>query len=168
MNRGRQPERFLATILFTDIVGSTDLAAKVGDREWRRLLAAHHAAIRTQLKKFGGREVDTAGDGFLCRFDQPAQAVRAADAILRDLARLGLHLRAGIHTGECELIGGKIGGIAVHIAARIMAEAGPGEVVVSRTVRDLVAGSDRHLEDRGTHQLKGVAGDWQLFAVPGG
>jgi len=167
MNRGRQPERFLATILFTDIVGSTDLAAKVGDREWRRLLAAHHAAIRTQLKKFGGREVDTAGDGFLCRFDQPAQAVRAADAILSDLARLGLHLRAGIHTGECELIGGKIGGIAVHIAARVMALAESDQVLVSSTVRDLVSGSQLGFEDAGTRELKGVPGEWRLYSVAG-
>ena len=165
MGRGRQPERFLATILFTDIVGSTDLAAQLGDREWRRLIAAHHAAIRKQLRAFGGREVDTAGDGFLCRFDQPAQAVRAADAILRDVARLGLTLRAGIHTGECELIGNKIGGIAVHIAARVMASAGPGEVRLSSTVRELVSGSQLEFDDAGTSELKGVPGEWHLYRL---
>jgi YVTN family beta-propeller protein len=165
MNRGRQPERFLATILFTDIVGSTDLAAEIGDAKWRRLLASHHAAVRKQLKAFGGREVDTAGDGFLCSFDQPAQAVRAADAILRDVARLGLTLRAGIHTGECERVGGKIGGIAVHIAARVMAAAAPGEILVSSTVRDLVAGSQLDFEDAGSHELKGVPGEWHLYRL---
>ena len=166
INRGRQDERFLATILFTDIVGSTDLAAEVGDKEWRRLIAAHHSRIRTQLKKFGGREVDTAGDGFLCSFDQPAQAVRAADAILAEVAPLGLTLRAGIHTGEAERIGGgKLGGIAVHIAARIMAMAAGGQVLVSSTVRDLVAGSRLGFTDAGTHELKGVPGEWHLYEL---
>lgn len=165
INRGRQPDRFLATILFTDVVGSTDLAAKVGDAQWRRLIDAHHAAVRAQLRKFNGREVDTAGDGFMCSFEQPAQAVRAADAILTDVARLGLELRAGVHTGECERIGGKIGGIAVHTAARVMAAAAAGQVLVSSTVRDLVAGSGLEFADAGTRELKGVPGEWHLFAL---
>ena len=165
IGRGRQPERFLATILFTDIVGSTDLAASLGDRAWRRLLAAHHGRVRAQLRQFGGREVDTAGDGFMCSFDQPAQAVRAADAILTDVAGLGLQLRAGIHTGEAEKIGPKIGGIAVHIAARVMALAVGGHVLVSSTVRDLVAGSGLEFTDAGTHELKGVPGEWHLYAL---
>ena len=166
IGRGRQAERLLATILFTDIVGSTDLAAKLGDKEWRRLIAAHHSRIRAQLKNFGGREVDTAGDGFLCSFDQPALAVRAADAILANVAPLGLTLRAGIHTGEAERIGGgKLGGIAVHIAARIMATAAGGQVLVSSTVRDLVAGSRLGFTDAGTHELKGVPGEWHLYEL---
>jgi YVTN family beta-propeller protein len=165
IGRGRQPKRFLATVLFTDIVGSTDLAAKIGDTRWRHLLASHNAQVRAQLKKFGGREVDTAGDGFLCSFEQPAQAVRAADAILTEVARLGVQLRAGIHTGECEMVGRKIGGIAVHIAARVMAAAGAGQVLVSGTVRDLVAGSQLEFADAGTHELKGVPGEWHLFSL---
>jgi YVTN family beta-propeller protein len=166
MSRGRQPDRFLATILFTDIVGSTDLAAKLGDTQWRRLVAAHHAAVRAQLRKFGGKEIDTAGDGFLCSFEQPAQAVRAADAILAEVARLGLTLRAGVHTGEAERTGGgKLGGIAVHIAARIMATAGDGKVLVSGTVRDLVAGSRLGFTDAGVHELKGVPGEWHLYEL---
>ncbi len=120
---GKQSGRFLATILFTDIVGSTDLAAEIGDDSWRKLVAAHHDAIRRQLREFGGKEIDTAGDGFFASFDQPAQAVRAADAILNEEAKLGLSLRSGVHTGEAELIGPKVGGIAVHIASRVMAAA---------------------------------------------
>jgi len=165
MSRGRQPERFLATILFTDIVGSTDVAARVGDREWRRLIAAHQKAVRAQLKRYGGREIDTAGDGFLASFEQPAQAVRAADAIVAETSALGLELRAGVHTGECEMIGRKVGGIAVHIAARVMATAGAGEVLVSSTVRDLVSGSGLAFEDRGTHELKGVPDQWHLYSL---
>jgi class 3 adenylate cyclase/streptogramin lyase len=165
IRRGRQPKRFLATILFTDIVGSTDLAAKIGDTMWRHLVASHNAQVRAQLKRFGGREVDTAGDGFLCSFEQPAQAVRAADAILTDVARLGVQLRAGIHTGESEMLGRKIGGIAVHIAARVIAAAEPGQVLVSGTVRDLVAGSRLEFADQGTHQLKGVPGEWHLYSL---
>jgi class 3 adenylate cyclase/DNA-binding beta-propeller fold protein YncE len=165
MSRGRQPERFLATILFTDIVGSTDMAARVGDREWRRLIAAHQRAVRSQLKRYGGREIDTAGDGFLASFDQPAQAVRAADAIVAEANGLGLGLRAGVHTGECEMIGRKVGGIAVHIAARVMAAAGAGEVLVSSTVRDLVSGSGLAFEDRGVHELKGVPDQWHLYSL---
>ncbi|MEP7360818.1 MAG: adenylate/guanylate cyclase domain-containing protein [Chloroflexota bacterium] len=164
--RGRQPDRFLATILFTDIVGSTDRAAEMGDAQWRRVIAAHHATVRAQLRKFGGHEIDTAGDGFLCSFDQPAQAVRAADAILAEVARLGLTLRAGLHTGEAERVGGgKLGGIAVHIAARVMALAEGGQVLVSSTVRDLVAGSRLAFTDAGSHELKGVPDQWHLYSL---
>ncbi len=163
--RGRQHSRFLATVLFTDIVGSTDLMAQVGDDGWHRLVAAHHAAMRRQLRRFGGKEIDTAGDGFFASFDQPAQAVRAADAMLDEAARLGLSVRAGVHTGEAELIGPKVGGIAVHIGSRVMATAAGGEVLVSSTVHDLVAGSGLEFADRGLHVLKGIPGEWHLFAL---
>ena len=161
----RSPERFLATILFTDIVGSTDLAAKLGDRAWRRLVAAHHAAVRRELRRFGGREVDTAGDGFFATFGQPAEAVSAADGIVAAVAKLGVSIRAGLHTGEAETAGQKIGGIAVHIASRVMSAAGPGEVLVSGTLRELVAGSGLDFSDRGLHELKGVPGEWHLWAL---
>lgn len=161
----RSPERFLATILFTDIVGSTDLAVRLGDRAWRRLVAAHHAAVRRELRRFRGREVDTAGDGFFATFSQPAQAVRAAEAIVAAAAKLGVPIRAGLHTGEAEAAGQKIGGIAVHIASRVMSAAEPGEVFVSGTLRDLVTGSGVEFSDRGLHQLKGVPGEWHLWAL---
>lgn len=161
----RSPERFLATILFTDIVGSTELAASLGDRVWRELVAAHHAAVRRELRRFGGREVDTAGDGFFATFGQPAQAVRAADGIVTAVAKLGVPVRTGLHTGEAEAAGQKIGGIAVHIASRVMSAAGTGEVVVSGTLRELVAGSGLEFSDRGTHELKGVPGEWHLWAL---
>ena len=152
-------------MLFTDIVGSTELAAGLGDRAWRDLLAAHHAAVRQQLRRLGGREVDTAGDGFFATFDQPAQAVRAADGIVSAVAKLGVSLRAGLHTGEAEMAGQKLGGIAVHIASRVMSAAGPGEVLVSGTLRELVVGSGLNFSDRGLHQLKGVPGEWRLWAL---
>lgn len=161
----RLPERFLATILFTDIVGSTDLAASLGDRAWRQLVAAHHAAVRRELRRFGGREVDTAGDGFFATFGQPAQAVRAADGIVTAVAKLGVPVRTGLHIGEAEAAGEKIGGIAVHIASRVMSAAGPGEVLVSGTLRELVAGSGLDFSDRGPHRLKGVPGEWHLWAL---
>ena len=161
----RSPKRFLATILFTDIVGSTDLAVRLGDRTWQRLVAAHHAAVRRELQRFRGREVDTAGDGFFATFDQPAQAVLAAGAIVAAVAELGVPIRAGLHTGEAEAAGQKIGGIAVHIASRVMSAAGPGEVLVSGTLRDLVAGSGIEFSDRGLHQFKGVPGEWHLWAL---
>jgi adenylate cyclase len=161
----RSPERFLATILFTDIVGSTDLAVRLGDRAWQRLVAAHHAAVRRELHRFRGREVDTAGDGFFATFDQPAQAVRSAEAIATAVAKLGVSIRAGLHAGEAEAADQKIGGIAVHIASRVMSAAGPGEVLVSGTLRDLVAGSGLEFSDRGLHELKGVPGEWHLWAL---
>jgi class 3 adenylate cyclase len=161
-----EPDRVLATVLFTDIAGSTDLAARLGDAGWRELLSAHNARVRQQLVRFRGREIDTAGDGFFASgFDGPARAIRCACAILESLDDLGLGVRVGLHTGECEQIDGKIGGIAVNIGARVAAQAAPGEVLVSRTVRDLVAGSGIEFEDRGATELKGIPGTWELFAV---
>jgi len=158
-------DRVLATVLFTDIVGSTAKAADLGDRSWRELLEDHHQRVRRQLVRYRGREVDTAGDGFLASFDGPARAIRCAGAILESVGELGLDLRVGLHTGECEVLDGKVGGIAVHIGARIAAEAAPGEMLVSSTVKDLVAGSGIEFRERGTAQLKGVPGEWRLFAV---
>jgi class 3 adenylate cyclase len=160
-----EPDRVLATVLFTDIVGSSEKAAALGDRAWRALLERHHDAIRRQLGRFRGHEVDTAGDGFFATFDGPARAIHCACAIRDDLVGLGLEVRSGLHTGECERVGEKVAGIAVHIGARVAAVAQPGEVLVSRTVKDLVAGSDIELHDRGEHKLKGIPGEWQLFAV---
>ena len=155
----------LATVLFTDIVGSTDRAIELGDRAWRELLERHHALVRRELVRFRGREIDTAGDGFFAAFDGPARAIRCACAIVDGLRELGLEVRAGLHTGECEVADGKVAGIAVHTGARVAAHAGPGEVVVSSTVKDLVAGSGIAFGDRGAHELKGIPGDWRLFAV---
>jgi adenylate cyclase len=146
-------------------VGSTDLAARLGDESWRRLVAAHHAAVRRELRRFRGRELDTAGDGFFAAFDQPAQAVRAADAIVAAVSELGVSIRAGLHAGEADAAGGKIGGIAVHIANRVMSAAEPGEVLVSGTLRDLVAGSGLEFRNRGLQVLKGVPGEWHLWAL---
>jgi class 3 adenylate cyclase len=160
-----EPDRMLATVLFTDIVGSTDKMAELGDRGWHKLLDGHHTAVRRQLSRFHGIEMDTAGDGFFARFDGPARAVRCAQAITDDVRKLGIQLRAGLHTGECELADGKVAGIAVSIGARIAAAAKPGEVLVSSTVKDLVAGSGLAFEDRGTHELKGVPGEWRLYAA---
>ena len=162
-----EPDRVLATVLFTDIVGSTEQATELGDRRWRELLDAHHAAVRRQLERFRGREIDTAGDGFLASFDGPARAIRCAEAAVESVRGIGLDIRAGVHTGECELHGGKLAGIAVHIGARVAGQAGPGEVLVSSTVRDLVAGSGLEFEDRGSASLKGVPGEWRLYAVSG-
>jgi class 3 adenylate cyclase len=158
-------ERVLATVLFTDIVGSTELAGRLGDSAWRDLLQRHHAVVRTELARFQGRELDTAGDGFFAAFDGPARAVRAADAIRESLRPLDLAIRAGLHTGECEVGEGKIVGVAVSIGARIAAIAAPGEVLVSSTVKDLVAGSGLEFEDRGEHELKGIAEPWRVFAL---
>jgi pimeloyl-ACP methyl ester carboxylesterase len=163
-----EPDRVLATVLFTDIVRSTERAAELGDRAWRDLLGRHHALVRQVLTQHRGREVDTAGDGFLATFDGPARAVRCAQRICETLRDLGLEIRAGIHTGEVERMGEGISGIGVHIAARVMGEARPGEVLVSSTVKDLVAGSGISFEDRGTGPLKGVPGEWRLFAAPPG
>jgi class 3 adenylate cyclase len=160
-----EPDRVLATVLFTDIVGSTRLAADLGDRRWHRLLVDHQETVRRQLARFGGREVKTTGDGFLAAFDGPAKGIRAAAAIRSGLRDLGLEVRVGLHTGEVELLGDDIGGIAVHIAARVMAAAEAGEILCSRTVKDLVAGSGFAFDDKGTHRLKGVPDDWQLHAV---
>ncbi|MBA2255229.1 MAG: adenylate/guanylate cyclase domain-containing protein [Chloroflexi bacterium] len=163
-----ESERVLATVLFTDIVGSTAKAVELGDAGWRRLLDAHHALIRGRLVRFRGTEIDTAGDGFFASFDGPARAIRCASAITQGVRELGLEVRAGLHTGECELMNGKVGGIAVHIGARVAAVANAGEVVVSSTVRDLVAGSGINFHDRGTAPLKGVPGEWRLFSVERG
>jgi len=165
VRRGPEPDRVLATVLFTDIVGSTERAAALGDRRWRELLEAHHAAVRRELERFRGREVDNAGDGFLATFDGPARAIRCAQAIRDFVDTVGLSIRAGLHTGECEIHGDGIAGIAVHMGARVASLAGPGEVLVSSTVKDLVAGSGIEFEDRGVHELKGVPGDWRLYAV---
>lgn len=158
-------ERELATVLFTDIVDSTKRAAEVGDRRWRALLDEHNRLVRRELERFRGREIKTTGDGFLATFDGPARAVRAARAIVLVLESIGLEVRAGLHTGEIEVMGDEIGGVAVHVGARVAAMAGPGEVVVSGTVRDLVVGSELVFVDRGASVLKGVPGEWRLFAL---
>ena len=160
------PDRALATVLFTDLVGSTAQAVELGDRRWRDLLEQHHASVRRELGRFDGVEVDTAGDGFFATFDGPARAIRCAQAIVTAVQPLGLEVRAGLHTGEVELADGKVAGIAVNIGARVAAQAGSGEVLVSGTVKDLVAGSGLEFEDRGVATLKGVPGEWRLFAVP--
>jgi pimeloyl-ACP methyl ester carboxylesterase/class 3 adenylate cyclase len=158
-------DRALATVLFTDIVGATEQTARLGDQRWRDLLDRHHALIRTELAFFRGREVKTLGDGFLATFDGPARAIRCACAIRDGLRPLGIEIRAGLHTGECELMGDDVGGIAVHIGARVAARAAPGEVLVSSTVKDLVAGSGLHFVDRGVHKLHGVPEEWRLFEL---
>ncbi len=160
-----ESERVLATVLFTDIVDSTAKAATLGDRAWRDLLQRHHAVIRRHLARFRGRELDTAGDGFFASFDGPARAIHCARAITETVKELGLEVRAGLHTGECEVVDGKVGGIAVHIGARVAAQAEPGEVLVSSTVKDLVAGSGIQFRERGVAELKGVPGEWRLYGV---
>jgi class 3 adenylate cyclase len=159
------PDRMLATVLFTDIVGSTRLATELGDRRWHRTLEVHNRVVRANLARFRGREVKTTGDGFLASFDGPARAIRAAHAIRAELAEHRLQIRVGLHTGEVELVGDDVGGIAVHIAARVMAQTGAGEVLCSRTVKDLVAGAGFTFDDRGSRRLKGVPDRWQLYAV---
>jgi pimeloyl-ACP methyl ester carboxylesterase len=158
-------ERFLATVLFTDIVGSTETGARVGDHAWKALVEAHHARVRGQLARFRGREIDTAGDGFFATFDGPGRGIRCAQAIIHAVYDLGIDVRAGLHTGECEQIGDKVGGIAVNIGARVAAEAGASEVLVSQTVKDLTAGSGIEFEDAGEHRLKGVPDPWRLYRV---
>ena len=160
-----EPDRVLATVLFTDIVGATARAAELGDRAWRDLLERHNAVVRRELERGRGREVDTAGDGFLATFDGPARAIRSAHAIAERVQTLALDIRSGLHTGEVELVGDHVRGIAVHIGARTAALAGPGEVLVTSTVKDLVAGSGIEFEDRGVRALKGVPGEWQVFRV---
>ena len=157
--------RVLSTVMFTDVVGSTERAAELGDRRWREVLAAHDAAVRRELERFRGREVNTTGDGFVATFDGPARAVHCATAVQEAIRALGLEARIGVHTGECELDGDEVRGIAVHTGARIAALAGPGEVLVSSIVKDLVAGSGIEFQDRGVHELRGVPGAWQLYSV---
>jgi pimeloyl-ACP methyl ester carboxylesterase len=160
-----EPERVLATVLFTDIVGSTERAREVGDRRWRDLVERHHELVRRQLTRYRGREVDTAGDGFFATFDGPARAIRCARSIVEDVHGIGLDIRAGLHTGEVELAGESVRGIAVHTGARVAAQAGAGEVLVSQTVKDLVAGSGIEFDDRGARELKGLPGEWRLYAA---
>lgn len=159
------PDRFLSVVMFTDIVGSTNQAAKVGDAEWRSRLERHNDIVRTQLEHFGGREVKQIGDGFLSAFDSPAKAIACAVATLHEVSSLDLQVRAGIHLGECEALGNDLGGIAVHIGARVGALAAPNEVLVSGTVKDAVTGSGIDFKPRGTHELRGVPGVWELWAV---
>jgi class 3 adenylate cyclase len=160
-----ESDRVLATVLFTDIVASTERAAAIGDAGWRDLLGAHHAMVRRELERHRGREIATTGDGFLATFDGPARAVRCACGIGQAVRPLGIEVRAGLHTGEVEYVGGNLAGIAVHVAARVAALSGPSEVLVSSTVKDLVAGSGLRFAERGTHALKGVPDEWRLFAV---
>src|SRR5215472_3682128 len=160
-----EPDRVLATVMFTDIVGSTERAAEIGDERWRHLLGSFYSLMRKEIDTFRGREVDTAGDAYLAAFDGPARAIRCACSVRERLRPLGLRIRTGLHTGECELMGEGISGIAVHIGARVSAAAAPDEVLVSSTVKDLVAGSGLRFADRGTHVLKGVPGEWHLFGV---
>lgn len=164
-NSQAEPDRVLSTVLFTDIVGSTAKAAELGDRGWRELLERHHSLVRRELTRYRGRELDTAGDGFFASFDGPARAIQCARTIAEGVGELGLEIRAGLHTGECELLDDKVAGIAVSIGARVAAQASPGEVLVSQTVKDLVVGSGITFEDRGTQALKGVPGEWRLYAV---
>jgi class 3 adenylate cyclase len=164
----RGPERMLATVLFTDIVGSTDHAAKLGDLEWRELLDRHNEIVRDRLTRFRGQEVKTVGDGFVATFDGPARAVRCAREIVEEASGLGIAVRCGLHTGECEVLEADIGGIAVHIGARVAAMARGGEVLVSSTVKDLVVGSELRFEDRGARELRGVPGEWRIYALRDG
>jgi class 3 adenylate cyclase len=159
------PDRVLATVLFTDLVSSTERARELGDRRWKETLDRHNEIVRHDLTRFRGREVDTAGDGFFATFDGPARAIRCARSIVDDVRKVGLDVRAGLHTGECELAGDAVRGIAVHTGARVAAQAAPGEVLVSQTVKDLVAGSGIEFEERGAHELKGIPGEWRLYAV---
>jgi class 3 adenylate cyclase len=161
----QQPDRQLATLLFTDIVDSTAHLARLGDAGWRQLVERHHELVRRELSRARGREVDTSGDGFFAAFDGPARAVQCAKAIVKGVHELGIDVRSGLHTGECELVDGKVAGIAVHMGSRVAAHAQAGEVLVSSTVKDLVAGSGLEFEDRGVHELKGIPGEWRLYAA---
>jgi len=163
--RTETPERRLVTVMFTDVVSSTERAAELGDRGWKQLLSAHHAAMRRLLKRYGGREIDTAGDGFFMTFDQPSRAIDCAIDMIGTIAAIGLHIRAGIHMGEVEIMGSKVAGMTVHIGARLMSLAGADEIVVSSTVRDLLTGSEMAFIDRGFQQLKGVDSQWHVYAI---
>lgn len=165
VRHGPEPDRVLATVLFTDIVDSTKRAAELGDRQWADLLEQHNRLVRQELERFRGREIETTGDGFHAHFDGPGRAIRCARAIVERVHGLGIDIRAGLHTGEVEITNGTVRGLALHIGARVAAQAGRGEVLVSNTVKDLVAGSGMHFDDRGVHALKGVPGEWRLFAV---
>ncbi len=167
LDREPEPDTVLATVLFSDIVGSTEKAAELGNRAWAELVSRHHALVRRHLDTFGGTEIDTAGDGFFASFEGPIRGIRCARAISEGVRSLDLEVRVGLHTGECERVDGKIGGLAVNIGARVAGTAGAGEVVVSSTVKDLVAGSGIEFEDRGEHELKGVPGTWRLYSVVG-
>jgi len=167
-DHGQGTTRLLLSLLFTDIVGSTRLAAQLGDREWLRLVEMHHAKVRELLVRFDGREIDCAGDGFFATFDTATSAIRCGDAIRASVGTLGLEIRAGLHTAECELAEGRVRGIAVHTAARLMGFARAGEILVTATVRDVVAGSGIHFEDRGSRSLRDVPGVWRLYAVTDG
>jgi class 3 adenylate cyclase len=161
----REPDRMLATVLFTDICGSTERAAQLGDARWRRVLEQHDTVVRRTLELHRGREIKRTGDGFLATFDGPARAIRAASTIAQSVRGLGIEVRAGLHTGECEVMNGDLGGLAVHIGSRVMDYARPSEVLVSSTVKDLVVGSGIDFEDRGQRELRGVPGEWRLWAV---
>ncbi|HLE39797.1 MAG TPA: adenylate/guanylate cyclase domain-containing protein, partial [Acidimicrobiia bacterium] len=165
MRDSAEPERVLATVMFVDIVDSTKRAAEIGDRRWADLLESFYAVVRSEFARYRGREIDTAGDGFFVTFDGPARAIRCALGLIEVVARLGLQVRVGIHTGEVERIADNLGGLAVVIGARVGALAGPGEILVSRTVTDLVVGSDMVFQQRGKRELKGVPGEWELYAV---
>jgi class 3 adenylate cyclase len=165
--RAREPERILATVMFTDIVGSTERAAQLGDRDWRRLVERHDALVRRAIDRYRGRPIKTLGDGFLATFDGPARGIRCARTLTEQVRELGIEIRAGLHTGELEAMDGDVGGMAVNIGARVSSLAGAGEVLVSGTVRDLVVGSGIEFADRGTHPLKGVPGEWRVYAVDG-
>ena len=162
---GGEPTRVVATVMFTDVVGSTERTRALGDRAWADLLEVHNARVRAELRRFGGREIDTAGDGFFASFDSPTAAIKCARAVLASVHEIGVDLRIGLHTGECDVVGDKLRGIAVHIGARVASKAGAAEILVSQTVKDLVAGSGIEFQDRGLHELKGVAGEWHLYAV---
>ncbi len=162
---GAEPTRVVATVMFTDVVGSTERAQALGDRAWSDLLEVHNIRVRAELRWFGGREIDTAGDGFLTSFDSPTSAITCARAVLGSMHEIGVDLRIGLHTGECNVVGDKLRGIAVHIGARVASKAGAGEILVSQTVKDLVAGSVIEFHDRGLHELKGVPGEWRLYSV---
>ena len=168
LDAAEEPDRILATLLFTDIVGSTETQAALGDAGWRELVLRHNAIVRDQLARSRGIEQDTAGDGFYARFNGPARAVECARAIIRAVEQIGIEIRAGVHTGECEVVDGKAAGLSVSIAARVAARAGASEVLVSQTVKDLVAGSSLVFEDAGEHELKGVPDRWRLYRVGGG